>query len=192
LEANDLILVGSGAQADDQAFEKLFIDWYGPLHGYASSVLRDENQAEEAVQAVFCRLLERWGQLRIQTSMKAYLYGCVYHECVTWMRREKSRRAFRTGVLAWLGMTGGGAAGRASDKAGRASDNVEARELEQRFERALDKLPKQCRAIFQLSRFSGLKYREIAEQLGISVKTVETQMAKALRHLRRQLADFLE
>jgi RNA polymerase sigma-70 factor (ECF subfamily) len=185
LEANDLILVGSGVQADDQAFEKLFNDWYGPLHGYASSVLRDEHLAEEAVQTVFCRLWERWGQLRIQTSMKAYLYGCVYHECVNWMRREKSRRAFRTGILAWLGMTGGGAAGRASDK-------VEARELEQRFERALDKLPKQRRAIFQLSRFSGLKYREIAEQLGISVKTVETQMAKALRHLRRQLADFLE
>jgi RNA polymerase sigma-70 factor (ECF subfamily) len=74
---------------------------------------------------------------------------------------------------------------------GNASDKVEAGELEARFQRALDELPKQCRAIFQLSRFSELKYREIAEQLGISVKTVEAQMGKALKLLRRQLADFL-
>jgi RNA polymerase sigma-70 factor (ECF subfamily) len=171
-------------QADEQVFEKLFIDWYGPLHAYASSVIRDETLAGEAVQAVFCRLWERREQLLVQSSMKAYLYGCVYHECVNWMRREKSRRAYRTGLLARLGALAGREPGNASDK-------VEAGELEARFQRALDELPKQCRAIFQLSRFSELKYREIAEQLGISVKTVEAQMGKALKLLRRQLADFL-
>jgi RNA polymerase sigma-70 factor (ECF subfamily) len=171
-------------QADEQVFEKLFIDWYGPLHAYASSVIRDETLAGEVVQAVFCRLWERREQLLVQSSMKAYLYGCVYHECVNWMRREKSRRAYRTGLLARLGALAGREPGNASDK-------VEAGELEARFQRALDELPKQCRAIFQLSRFSELKYREIAEQLGISVKTVEAQMGKALKLLRRQLADFL-
>ena len=121
----------------------------------------------------------------VETSLNAYLYGCVYHECVTWMRREKSRRAYRSEVLARLG-----------NEAGRSPENVfdrvEAGELEQRFQRALDDLPRQCRAIFQLSRFSGLKYREIADQLGISVKTVEAQMSKALKLLRSKLADYFE
>jgi RNA polymerase sigma-70 factor (ECF subfamily) len=185
LEANDLILAGSGVQTDEQVFEKLFVDWYGPLLAYACSVLKDESLAGEAVQAVFSRLWERRERVMVETSLKAYLYGCVYHECVTWMRREKSRRAYRSEVLARLG-----------NEAGRSPENVfdrvEAGELEQRFQRALDDLPRQCRAIFQLSRFSGLKYREIADQLGISVKTVEAQMSKALKLLRSKLADYFE
>ncbi|HLX67948.1 MAG TPA: RNA polymerase sigma-70 factor [Puia sp.] len=185
MEANDLLPIRSNVQADEQVFEKLFADWYGPLRAYASSVLRDGSLAGEAVQAVFSRLWERRDQLRIQTSVKAYLFGCVYHECVSWMRREKSRRAYRTGMLAQAGSE----QVRSSENA---FDRVEAGELEQRFQRALDELPAQCRAIFQLSRFSGLKYREIAEQLGISVKTVEAQMTKALKLLRQKLADYLE
>jgi RNA polymerase sigma-70 factor (ECF subfamily) len=185
LEANDLILVGSGVQADEQVFEKLFIDWYGPLHAYACSVLKDESLAGEVVQAVFGRLWERRGQLRIQASLKAYLYGSVYHGCMIWLRREKTRRVYRAGLLMRLG----GEAARSTENA---FDKAEAGELEQRFQRALDELPGQCKAIFQLSRFSELKYREIAEQLGISVKTVEAQMSKALKQLRVKLADYLE
>ena len=172
-------------QTDEQVFEKLFVDWYGPLRAYACSVLRDESLAGEAVQAVFSRLWERREQVQVQTSLKAYLYGCVYHECLSWMRREKSRRAYRSGVVARLG----NGVARSPENA---SDRVEVGELEQQFQRALDELPEQCRAIFQLSRFSVLKYREIADQLGISVKTVEAQMGKALKLLRCKLADYFE
>jgi RNA polymerase sigma-70 factor (ECF subfamily) len=73
-----------------------------------------------------------------------------------------------------------------------AFDKAEAGQLEQQFQRALDELPRQCKAIFQLSRFSELKYREIADQLGISIKTVEAQMSKALKLLRSKLADYLQ
>ncbi len=172
-------------QADEQVFEKLFIDWYGPLHAYACSVLKDESLAGEAVQAVFSHLWERREQLQIQASLKAYLYGSVYHECMSWLRREKTRRNYRSGLLMRLGREAGRSAENAFDKA-------EAGELEQRFQRALDELPGQCKSIFQLSRFSELKYREIAEQLGISVKTVESQMSKALKLLRHKLAEYLE
>lgn len=185
MEANDLSNVRSDVQADEQVFEKLFVDWYGPLHAYACSVLRDGALAGEAVQAVFSRLWERRGQLQVQTSLKAYLYGCVYHECVNWMRREKRRRDYRSGVIARLGSE----AGKSPENA---FDRVEAGELDQRLQRALDELPKQCRAIFELSRFSGLKYREIADQLGISVKTVEAQIGKALKLLRCRLADYFK
>lgn len=185
MEANDLLFIGTSAQADEQVFEKLFVDWYGPLYAYACSVLRNESLAGEAVQSVFARLWERREQLRIEVSLNAYLYGCVYHECVSWMRREKNRRTYRSGVL----MRQGSEEGRSPENA---FDRAEAGELEQRFQRALEKLPERCRAIFQLSRFSGLKYREIADQLGLSVKTVEAHMGKALKLLRQKLADYIE
>ena len=64
-------------------------------------------------------------------------------------------------------------------------------ELEQHLSKALDKLPEKCRAIFHLSRFEELKYQEIANQLNISIKTVETHMGKALRILRKEMKEFL-
>ena len=68
---------------------------------------------------------------------------------------------------------------------------VIASELEERIYKALNKLPEQCRLVFKLSRFEELKYAEIAEQLNISVKTVENQMGKALKIMREQLKDYL-
>jgi RNA polymerase sigma-70 factor (ECF subfamily) len=68
---------------------------------------------------------------------------------------------------------------------------IMAGELEKKIHSALNELPEQCRTIFQMSRFDELKYREIADKLGISIKTVESQMSKALRLLRVKLVDFL-
>jgi RNA polymerase sigma-70 factor (ECF subfamily) len=72
-----------------------------------------------------------------------------------------------------------------------ASGKLQLKELETRLQSALDDLPEQCRTIFQLSRFEELRYREIAEQLGLSLKTVENQMGKALKILREKLSDLL-
>ena len=72
-----------------------------------------------------------------------------------------------------------------------ASKKLELRELEDRISEAIKELPQQCRTIFQMSRFEELKYKEIADQLGLSIKTVENQMGKALKIMRTKLADFL-
>jgi RNA polymerase sigma-70 factor (ECF subfamily) len=72
-----------------------------------------------------------------------------------------------------------------------ASAKVELGELEKKLQQAINELPDQCRAIFCLSRYGELGYKEIAGQLGISVKTVEAQISKALKRLRKKLADFL-
>jgi RNA polymerase sigma-70 factor (ECF subfamily) len=68
---------------------------------------------------------------------------------------------------------------------------VEAVELEERIAEVIAGLPEKCREVFELNRFGGLKYSEIADQLGISVKTVENQMSKALKILRERLAHYL-
>jgi RNA polymerase sigma-70 factor (ECF subfamily) len=65
------------------------------------------------------------------------------------------------------------------------------KELENKFREALNELPEQCRTVFQLSRFEDMKYKEIADKLDISVKTVENHMGKALKLLRTKLVDFL-
>ena len=72
-----------------------------------------------------------------------------------------------------------------------AAAKIELTELQKRLREALLQLPEQCRTIFQMSRFEELKYREIAERLGLSIKTVENQMGKALKIMRLRLADFL-
>jgi len=164
------------AISNEQAFEKLFTDWFGGLHAYAFSLLKDDGEAEEVVQAVFCRLWERRSTLPEASSPKAYLYGCVYHACVDRLRWRKVERVRRIGTET---VSVGAAA------------KVELAELQARFERVVAGLPEQCRHIYQLSRFGELRYREIAEQLGISIKTVEAQMSKALKRLREELADYL-
>ena len=181
MELSDLSYIGLITGGSEQAFDKLFIDWFGELHAYAFSVLKDGTMAEEAIQSVFCKIWEKRKQLQVQGSLKAYLYGCVYHECMSWLRHEKHIKAYRSHVL----RSGNRPVGE------EASDKAELGELEIRLKQALDELPDQCRAIFQLSRFGGLKYKEIAEQLGLSVKTVEAQVSKALKELRNKLADYL-
>jgi RNA polymerase sigma-70 factor, ECF subfamily len=168
--------------SDEQIFEKVFTDWFGGLHAYAFSILKDETMAEEAVQSVFCRIWEKRDELQIHTSIKAYLYGSVYRECLNWLRQDKNKRAYKSHVMFSAGHS----------VMENASAKAEMGELEKKLNQTLDELPEQRRAIFQLSRFGELKYREIAEQLGISVKTVESQMTKALKELRKKLIGFIE
>jgi RNA polymerase sigma-70 factor (ECF subfamily) len=78
-----------------------------------------------------------------------------------------------------------------NDREENASDKVMAGELKERIHTALNELPEQCRTIFQMSRFEGLKYQEIADEMGLSVKTVENQMGKALKLMRIKLVEFL-
>lgn len=181
MELSDLLVIEKIRADDETAFDALFTAWYGKLQTYAFSVLQNEAQAEEVVQAVFCRIWEKRLQWQVHTSMKAYLYGSVYHQCMDGLRRAKQVRKYQLHVLQ----------SSIEGQAAPASGKTDLKELEARLKYALSQLPYQCRAIFQLSRFGGLKYREIAEQLGLSVKTVEAQVSKALKHLRDQLTDFL-
>ena len=79
----------------------------------------------------------------------------------------------------------------ASDKIENTSGKLMMRELKEKIQAAMNELPEQCRTIFQMSRFEGLKYQEIADEMGLSVKTVENQMGKALKLMRVKLVEFL-
>ena len=165
---------------DDKLFEQLFKDHYKALHAYAATILKDADLAEEVVQQMFLKFWEKRELLVIATSIKAYLYKCVYNDSLNYLKHENVKKKYQD----FTQLT-------ANTLSEFASAKAELNELEIKLREALNELPEQCRTIFQLSRFEELKYREIADQLGLSIKTVENQMGKALRILRLKLVDFL-
>lgn len=165
---------------DDLSFETLFKTHYKALYAYAQVILRDEEDAEEIVQQMFLKLWEKRDLLQVQTSIKAYLYKCVYHDSLNYLKHQKTKAKYQEFTIHSM-----------DRQQEPASHKVELTELEQNINLALNELPEQCRTIFQMSRFEELKYKEIAAALNLSIKTVENQMGKALKIMRLKLADFL-
>lgn len=176
----NLSLTPSVNNYTNQAFEQLFKTHYKALHAYANLILKDMELAEEVVQNMFLKFWEKRELLNVETSMKAYLYKSIYNDSLNYLKHEKVKLKYQDFAMHT-----------ADHLTDTASAKVELSELEMRLRAALNELPEQCRTIFQLSRFEELKYREIADRLNISIKTVENQMGKALKLLRIKLVDFL-
>ena len=168
------------AQRDEAAFEQMFKTHFKRLHAYAFTILRDEIQAEEMVQQVFFKLWERNENLSLTGSISSYLYRAVHNESLNYIKHQKVRSNHQLNIAYSM-----------KNEVEHPAKKIMAGELEKKIHTALNELPEQCRTIFQMSRFDELKYREIADNLGISIKTVESQMSKALRLLRVKLVDFL-
>ena len=164
---------------DESEFEQLFKTHFEGLYAYAYTILRDGHLAEEIVQEVFVKIYERAQRIRIDGSPDAYLYRSVYNESLNYQKHQKVKANYRNFVL------------HRKDQASPPSDAKGYLELEAKLQLALEELPEQCRTIFQLSRFEELKYREIAERLGLSIKTVENQLSKALKIMRKRLKGFV-
>ncbi len=164
----------------EASFERLFTTHFKRLYAYALTIVKDGITAEEMVQQVFFKIWEKKGRVDIHSSVEAYLYRSVYHESLNYLKHQKVKAAHQSYAVH-----------RGGEQAGSASSKVQLSELQQKLDKALSELPEQCRTIFQMSRFEELKYQEIADKLGLSVKTVENQMGKALKILRVKLADYL-
>lgn len=178
-EMTDRLMALALAEGRREVFEMLFREWYTPLCRFACTLLSDRDDAEEAVQQVFVTLWEKREDLAIENSIRAYLYRAVRNTCLNHLKHLRVRRNH----AAYTQATGS-----------LESDGIPAEmaysQLEVRLASALDRLPAQCRLVFERSRFGGLKYAEIAAELSISVKTVENHMGKALRLLREELLAY--
>lgn len=165
---------------DEQVFEVIFRTYYERLCNYANTILHDMDEAEEMVQGAFLTVWEKHDSIEIHTSMKSYLYRAVHNSCLNRVKHYKVRREHGEALKHQTDIT-------IED----ASQDLVGSELESLVASAIDSLPQQCRMVFRLSRFENLSYAEIADQLGISVKTVENHMTKALKTLRDRLKDYL-
>jgi len=165
---------------DEAAFEQVFKMHYKNLHAYACAMLKDEDEAEEVVQQVFFKLWERSHHLSFSGSVAAYLYRAVHNESLNWLKHQKIKAGHQLHIAYSM-----------KNKSETIAGKMQQKELEKKFRQALNELPEQCRTVFQLSRFEDMKYREIADKLEISVKTVENHMGKALKLLRTKLVEFL-
>lgn len=158
------------------AITQYFHAYFDGLHRYAFTLLKDNDEAKDAVQAVFLRLWENSKILDEQQSVKAYLYTAVYNYCLNIKRHERIREKYAASGNRALYEPG-------TDLAGK--------ETSDRIMFHINNLPPQCKLIFNKSRFEGKKYAEIAAEMGLSVKTVEVQIGKALRILREKLAALI-
>ncbi|MFZ6009450.1 MAG: RNA polymerase sigma-70 factor [Bacteroidota bacterium] len=175
-------LVQSIKNGDAQSLELLFRRLYPHMCAYANKFLHDLDEAEEIVQEVFFRIWKNRKLLDETQSIKSYLFTAVKNNCFTSLEHKRVKDKYAE-LLAYVY--------RSSEGYSHSHEFLVASELEKDFTKALDQLPPECRRIFELSRFEGLKYHEIAQQLNISIKTVETQMSRALSKIRLQLRDYL-
>lgn len=165
------------SNGNEEAYRAVFYHYFEPLCHYALNFTSDRDKAKDIVQEVFLKLWNKRESLHLSGPLKAYLYRMVYNEFVTTFRKEKRYQEeldiFKAESLQPL-----------------LQESEESWQLKlDQLKEALDSLPQRCREIFLLNKQEGLKHKEIAEKLGIAPKTVENQIGKALKALKKKLTD---
>jgi RNA polymerase sigma-70 factor (ECF subfamily) len=158
-------------------FEKLFRDFFTPLVWYSMKYVKDKDTAHEIVHSVFVALWEKADTIDFTRAIKPYLYKSVYNRSINYLRDNRkftTQENIDPEIFLQI------------------NDSLETQEAEQQIYAAIAALPEKTREIFELSRFESKKYHEIAESMGISVKTVEARMSEALRILRVKLSDYIK
>jgi RNA polymerase sigma-70 factor (ECF subfamily) len=162
---------------DRKAFEYIFRTYYQDLCRFGTTYVKDVDVAEELVQQIFINIWERRYELTISTSMKSYLFTAVRNKSFNYIKLQLPKEYKKVDVdnVGFM-------------DASNMEEDIVFEDLKVYVANAIDTLPEKCKAIFNLSRNSGLTYKEIAEELDISVKTVENQIGIALKKLRQQLS----
>lgn len=162
---------------DEQVFQQFYIAHYRLFLLAAYKYLRDQGQALEVVNDVFVTIWQDAATIDIQTSLRAYIHRAVINRCLNTLVKNKRDRERQQQLLQMP------------------REVVESRELEDnelkfRLYKEIDQLPEQCRKVFKLSRFEGKKKQEIADELGLSVKTVKNHLNRALKTLHKVLGEW--
>jgi RNA polymerase sigma-70 factor (family 1) len=161
---------------DYAAFEKIFKRTYKSLCALSTGMVKKHDLAEEIVDDVFCSVWKNRKKIQITASFHSYLLAAVRNKSYDWLRKLRHEKITLLENAATV------ACGQSI-----AHETLIYEELHEQVEAAIQGLPKQCRMIFLMSRDQDLKYKEIAEILNISIKTVDTQMGRAFKYLRKAI-----
>ena len=165
-------------QGDRNAYKQLFIKYYSPLCEYASQYISDDD-SEELVQELMLFLWETRENLVIETSLKSYLFISTKHRCLNAIRKNQYHERIHNQIYEKI-----------KDQF-EDPDYYFVNELTENIQKAIENLPETYRETFAMSRFGEKTNVQIAEKLGISVKTVEYRISQALKILRFKLKDYL-
>ncbi len=167
-------------KGDEQAFECLFKEHYYHLSRFAWRYVKSKAIAEELVQEVFANIWENRRSWSPSGPIRGYLYQAVKHRALDHLKHEEVRQEYDP---KWM-----------KNKENPTIDFEDSRrkqQLKQAINKEIEALPSRSKMTYKLHRYDGLTYREIAEVMDVSVKTVESQMTRTLKRLRKRLSYLL-
>lgn len=177
---NDLLILKKIKEGDIKTFEEVFRHYYTPLCFYSFSITGRKDAAEEIVQELFYVLWKDRQEIQVLRSVKNYLYGAVRNQSLQYLEHRDVRERHRQAVLQTS----------ESEQDLSPDMQLEYKELENIINRTLSQLPERRLKIFKMHRMEGKKYKEIADHLALSVKTVEAEMTKAYQVLRQEIERY--
>lgn len=175
----ELFVFNKMVEGDKEAFRFFFEKYYPDLCNLVNLYLHDPVMAEEIVQDIFIYLWEKKENIKIESSLKSYLLRASKNRSLNYIRNEKTKLNIHNKLADFDKGT--------IEMPDSVMDSNQLREI---INAAIDSLPERCREIYILGKERSMSYKEISEELGISVKTVEAQMGKALKKLREQLRPY--
>jgi RNA polymerase sigma-70 factor (ECF subfamily) len=176
LEPKEKYIIEDLRSGKESAYRQLFDQYYQRLVVFAYKYLKDLEPARDIVQEFYLNLYESRQSISIQTSLKSYLYSAVRNRCLNQVKHERVKEKHRNMSRSEASF---------SDPGFEAM--MDAVELEAKIYEIVSTLPEKCRQIYIMSRVEGKRNREIADGLNLSIRTVETQISKALRSLKDSL-----
>ncbi len=179
---NDLRIFNKVKEGDIEAFEVLFRRYYEPLCRYACRLVEDTNVAEEVVQELFYKIWKERKELQIFLSVKSYLYSAIRNQALLHLEHLQVTGRYQEKIKSRP----------EESMPATPAEQLEYNELQQYIEGALERLPERRRKIFCMNRYEGKKYTEIAGELSLSVKTVEAEISKALRELKKGIGNYVD
>ncbi len=163
---------------DSSAFDNLFRRYYELLCSYVLRYVKDTQIAENIVQDVFLKIWLNHETWHISSNVKSYLYIAVKNRALDYIKSTKAASAIDLDIATHESLIK------------TPEDELNDKEIITAVHKTIEELPKQCRQIFKMKKNDELSYAEIADILGISINTVQTQMARAFKYLRKHLSQF--
>lgn len=173
-KTDDIFLLQKIREEDETAFKYLFDSYFAAVYRLAFFYIREDRVAEEIALDVFTAFWEKRHVVEIRISLKAYLMASARNRTLNYIRDNQP--AFSLDNLLLV-------------EAAVEEYPLEMKELERLIDEAVSSLPVKCREVFRKSRMENQTNKEIASQMNITVKTVETQITKALKHIKNYLGD---